>query len=70
MAWDSSMTVLMIWLVSDVCTLMLVGARAKRWWRLLLSMKPLYMHTCTHAHTHNTLHLLYIYYCTLRTLLS
>ena len=30
MAWDSSMTVLMIGLVSDFCTLMLVGARAKR----------------------------------------
>ena len=29
--WDSSMTVLMIWLVSDFCTLMLVGAVAKRW---------------------------------------
>ena len=41
MAWDSSMTVLMIWLVSD-CTLMLVGARAKRWWRLLLSIKRLH----------------------------
>ena len=40
MAWDSLMTVLMIWLVSDFCTLMLVGARATRRWRLLLSMKP------------------------------
>ena len=36
------MTVLMIWLVSDFCTLMLVGARAKRWWT----------HT-THTHLHH-----------------
>ena len=39
---DSLMTVLMIWLVSDFCTLMLLGGRAKRWWKLLLSMKPLH----------------------------
>ena len=32
----------MIWLVSDFCTLMLVGARAKSWWRLLLSINPLH----------------------------
>ena len=29
MAWDSSMTVLMIWLVSDFCTLMLVCCQGK-----------------------------------------
>ena len=35
---------LIIWLVSDFCirTLILVGARAKRWWRLLLLIKPLH----------------------------
>ena len=34
---------LMIWLVSDFSTLILVVTRAKRWWRLLLSMKPLHI---------------------------
>ena len=40
------MTVLMIWLVSDICILMLVGTRAKRWWRLLLSINPLHPTDC------------------------
>ena len=44
------MTVLMIWLVSDSCTLMLVGARAKWWWwRLLLLLKPLHLTLCSHT---------------------
>ena len=46
------MTVLMIWLVSDFCTLMLVGAGAKRWW----THKRTRTHTHTHLVGHTTTH--------------